>query len=744
MARTGKWWLTELASVVDPISLDPVRALRYPPFELNAQKGGSHADSDWYDGALLASYLVSTGNFTHPISRRELERDECEALDRYLIENRLRGGGAAAAYDRRAEYAAGNPPEGSQLATLRAEADIILQSLFAGHSARRTEGAARPSQAAISADGNMRLVDDDAYAHERADEFYARDAEAAAAAAAAAVASSSAAPAAEGAAGTRDGGEVFPTLQSAAASRTQGQPLPLPSGRRHGFAPSVRNAWGVPQHDTYHGGGGGAAAPAPAPGRAGGTASGQGGWARAAAQPGAAASGGGGGGWASAVGRPAGSGIAHSINRTSTAEPPAAAPAKTKGQKKAAAKQRKAVAAAAAASTGADTTSGADADADAAVAEVAAFEAAERARMAAAPPPAAVLASLGGNGAGVGPRPSGGTPGPSCGGPGCAQAPSSSAGSSGGGSSIGGPRILRPASMDDAKARHRTVASQLKSRLEKGGMSQAEVADTMAQFKSASAAFISAPTAAAAQTYLETFLGLFGSSGSIHLLLELAGLLPTAKHSTTFATALKKQWSLTSLPVVETAPHRPQVATATGTATGEAGAAAGAAGGAPAGAGAVAGVGATPRPPAASAAPAPALSGAKWAVASGPTYGQAPAGGSVIRRMGGATPSKATPVVRRVVTVGTPTLAPRVTLAYAAAQQAAARTPPGVASMSGGGGGSSSDDDTGASPSSSRAAAAAAAAQFEDELSAGATAALRAAMQYGGGGAAASSRRRGR
>ena len=159
----------------------------------------------------------------------------------------------------------------------------------------------------------------------------------------------------------------------------------------------------------------------------------------------------------------------------------------------AAAKQRKAMAAAA--STAADTTASADADADAAaaVAEVAAFEAAERARMAATPPPAAVSALPGGNSAGVGPRPSGGTPGSSCGGPGCAPAAASSAGSSGDGTSIGGPRILRPASMDDAKARQRAVASQLKSRLEKGGMSQAEVADTMAQFKSASTAFISAP-----------------------------------------------------------------------------------------------------------------------------------------------------------------------------------------------------------------------------------------------------------
>ena len=79
-------WLTEC----DPISLEPLRLLRYPPFECRADLSLSHCvASDWFDGRVLASYLVSTGNFTHPISRRELTRADCAALDRYLVENCL-------------------------------------------------------------------------------------------------------------------------------------------------------------------------------------------------------------------------------------------------------------------------------------------------------------------------------------------------------------------------------------------------------------------------------------------------------------------------------------------------------------------------------------------------------------------------------------------------------------------------------------------------------------------------------
>ena len=68
MQKPDRWWVRELAEVVDPISLDPIRTMRHPPFELRAEVDNSHRDSDWFDASVLASYLVSTGNFSAPAS----------------------------------------------------------------------------------------------------------------------------------------------------------------------------------------------------------------------------------------------------------------------------------------------------------------------------------------------------------------------------------------------------------------------------------------------------------------------------------------------------------------------------------------------------------------------------------------------------------------------------------------------------------------------------------------------------
>ena len=44
---------------MDPISLEPLRSLRYAPFELRADHSLAHAtSSDWFDGAVLAAYLI--------------------------------------------------------------------------------------------------------------------------------------------------------------------------------------------------------------------------------------------------------------------------------------------------------------------------------------------------------------------------------------------------------------------------------------------------------------------------------------------------------------------------------------------------------------------------------------------------------------------------------------------------------------------------------------------------------------
>ena len=336
--RTGKWWLRELAGVCDPISLDPIRTLKYPPFELRSDLRPNqkvHDDSDFYDGAVLANFLVSTGNFFHPISRRELTREECAALDAYLKENRLPGGSVVAAYDQREAYKAGTPPSGSQFATLRAEADMILQSLFANSSARRmvgaTSAAARQAGEAVSTDGNMSIVDDDQRPSHMAtstasgadsvveisDNLVESDATVGASAPAA-----SEAPAV---ASVVDAQVSFPELGSAsragAPMRQQQHSAPFLAR-----APQPRNAWGVAAAVAPSN-------PKPSPRQA----------APSAPRPTVS----------SAPVSSAAGVLVHSIGRTPTTEAPTGT-ARTKGQKKAAAKQRKAQAAAAAAAAGSD------------------------------------------------------------------------------------------------------------------------------------------------------------------------------------------------------------------------------------------------------------------------------------------------------------------------------------------------------------------------------------------------------
>ena len=56
-----KWWTVELAAEEDPISLEPLRKLRYPAFECKADPTLTHrTNSDYFDGRVLAHYLVAT------------------------------------------------------------------------------------------------------------------------------------------------------------------------------------------------------------------------------------------------------------------------------------------------------------------------------------------------------------------------------------------------------------------------------------------------------------------------------------------------------------------------------------------------------------------------------------------------------------------------------------------------------------------------------------------------------------
>eukprot|EP00978_Attheya_sp_CCMP212_P005860 scaffold13078_cov48-Attheya_sp.AAC.1 len=59
----------------DPITLEPLSSLPYPPFLLG---------NNYFDGLALASYMVSRSIFQNPLSREPLQWTDCHRLDQYL------------------------------------------------------------------------------------------------------------------------------------------------------------------------------------------------------------------------------------------------------------------------------------------------------------------------------------------------------------------------------------------------------------------------------------------------------------------------------------------------------------------------------------------------------------------------------------------------------------------------------------------------------------------------------------
>jgi len=176
------WWRSLPAEEVCPISLEPICEFPQPPFTLYnyAQHTCERGQSTRFDGRILAHYLVSTGKFEHPVSRRELTLSECRMLDQHMKEHKLGVGRVSEAFDRRSEYH--KDSDGNLgLLGLQAEADALLQVFFANapertnrarNSARRLIPASRSrahhQAAAVVAsatvqqeEGMLVVVDDD-------------------------------------------------------------------------------------------------------------------------------------------------------------------------------------------------------------------------------------------------------------------------------------------------------------------------------------------------------------------------------------------------------------------------------------------------------------------------------------------------------------------------------------------------------------------------------------------------------
>jgi len=179
---------------VDPISLEPLCELEYPPFaivadglpytpvfpgdwppadpadETSEEEGRELAilRSQWgealpkfkseesgdykplterrfnlFDGQILAFYLVSTLQFIDPYNRRDLTRDELRALDAYLSRHGLKRAGVVEAYDQKG-ISISTAGARAQTALGRAEllqqnASLIMNSIHSGRSVRATE-----------------------------------------------------------------------------------------------------------------------------------------------------------------------------------------------------------------------------------------------------------------------------------------------------------------------------------------------------------------------------------------------------------------------------------------------------------------------------------------------------------------------------------------------------------------------------------------------------------------------------
>ena len=73
----------------DPISLEPLSELGYPPFELSSEDSEGNIVKHLFDGQVLGYYLVSRLNFENPMTREPLTREMCVALDKYYAKHKL-------------------------------------------------------------------------------------------------------------------------------------------------------------------------------------------------------------------------------------------------------------------------------------------------------------------------------------------------------------------------------------------------------------------------------------------------------------------------------------------------------------------------------------------------------------------------------------------------------------------------------------------------------------------------------
>ncbi|EKX32681.1 hypothetical protein GUITHDRAFT_148464 [Guillardia theta CCMP2712] len=156
-----RWW-ESLREEEDMISLEPLCLLPYEPFELPADENVQ--TMRWFDGKVLANYLLSTLNFKHPANRRDLCREECVRLDDYLARLKLDEPRVTRAFDLRADILAQRASEEQREAARRMQHDArsILSSFYGSTSYRSHRGRQRVQHFDVeNQDAGQRVIDDD-------------------------------------------------------------------------------------------------------------------------------------------------------------------------------------------------------------------------------------------------------------------------------------------------------------------------------------------------------------------------------------------------------------------------------------------------------------------------------------------------------------------------------------------------------------------------------------------------------
>ncbi|GMH66767.1 hypothetical protein TrRE_jg142, partial [Triparma retinervis] len=121
---------------MDPISLEPLSDLDYPPFQLcstDPTSAPADATIHYFDGAVLAYFLVSQMNFIDPLNRRPLLAMELKSLDNYLKTFNLGQANVVEAYkSNKANEEAGGGDHHHQTRAeyLQHEARNLLEALF--------------------------------------------------------------------------------------------------------------------------------------------------------------------------------------------------------------------------------------------------------------------------------------------------------------------------------------------------------------------------------------------------------------------------------------------------------------------------------------------------------------------------------------------------------------------------------------------------------------------------------------